>query len=57
MSALLPRYALVEFEKFDEASEALKQINKSNEGILGKKVQVDWAFKKPPKKQVLKPKK
>ncbi|CAD8146471.1 unnamed protein product [Paramecium pentaurelia] len=46
-------YALVEFNEYAHASDAINGINKS-EGICGKKVQVDWAFKKPPKKGALK---
>ncbi|CAK94778.1 unnamed protein product (macronuclear) [Paramecium tetraurelia] len=47
-------YALIEFSDFAHAQDALNGVNKSD-GIYGKKVQVDWAFKKPCKKGALKP--
>jgi RNA recognition motif-containing protein len=41
-------YALIEYEDFKDASEALKGMNGAE--IYGKEVSVDWAFKKPNKK-------
>ncbi|CAD8054726.1 unnamed protein product [Paramecium sonneborni] len=46
-------YALVEFSDFAHAQDALNGLNKSD-GIYGKKIHVDWAFKKPSKKGALK---
>lgn len=40
-------YALVEFEKFEEAEEAIKEMNGGP--LLGKPVAVDWAFVKEPR--------
>lgn len=39
---------MVEYEEFNDAQEALREMNGGE--IYGKEVQVDWAFKKPPKK-------
>mmetsp|Transcript_46 Transcript_46/g.130 ORF Transcript_46/g.130 Transcript_46/m.130 type:complete len:238 (+) Transcript_46:237-950(+) len=38
-------YALIEFEEFKEAEQAIKSIN--GEELLGQSVGVDWAFVKP----------
>jgi RNA-binding protein 8A len=39
-------YALVEYETYSEARDAISGLN--NTDILGKTVEVDWAFVKPP---------
>lgn len=39
-------YALVEYKTFEEASEALKDMN--GQEILEKKISVDWAFQERP---------
>jgi len=38
-------YAMVQFEEFEEAQEALNELN--GKRILGKEICVDFAFKKP----------
>lgn len=39
-------YALVEYETYREADDAISGMNNTN--ILGKTVEVDWSFVKPP---------
>jgi RNA-binding protein 8A len=41
-------YALIEFQDFNSARDAIKALNGSN--ILGQQVAVDWAFNKPAKR-------
>lgn len=39
-------YALIEFEEYEEAAKALKEMN--GKLILGQAIACDWAFKKKP---------
>ena len=42
-------YALVEYEKLEEAKEAITSLNKSM--LLGKKIYVEWTFMRSNKKK------
>jgi RNA-binding protein 8A len=42
-------YALVEFETYQGASRAIKELEGTE--LLGKTIHVDWAFKKPPRRR------
>ena len=39
-------YALLEYERIEEAKAAIKALHATE--IAGKPIKVDWAFKKPP---------
>ena len=43
-SGFVKGYALVEYEEYEQASEAIKEMN--GKELLGKTIQVDWAFLK-----------
>lgn len=50
MMIIIFRYALIEYVEFKDASEALKGMDGA--AVYGKAVSVDWAFRKPTKKQI-----
>eukprot|EP00389_Voromonas_pontica_P000185 GDKH01000277.1.p1 GENE.GDKH01000277.1~~GDKH01000277.1.p1 ORF type:complete len:140 (+),score=38.09 GDKH01000277.1:124-543(+) len=47
-SGFVKGYALIEFNRFDEAKKAIESMN--GQPLLDKPISVDWAFSKPPVK-------
>lgn len=45
-------YALIEYQSLKEAKKAIESMD--NQELLGKKIRVDWAFKRPPMKSASK---
>ena len=45
-TGLIKGYALVQYEKFEDAKNAIEKLNDTK--IYGKKISVDWAFTKDP---------